>query len=111
VSATATYTDLFKQASASAEAQMVKEAVGKLLLGAGLLGLGGVGGSLLGRHLEQKKLEDKLMKERALTFGAGALAGLAGPQVVNKLRGLGSSGLTGYGDYGDYYTPDQFGSI
>ena len=111
--AAATYADLFKQASASDEVRMVKEAVGKYLAGAGLLGLGGLGGTLLGKKLEREKAEEQLLKERALTFGAGALAGIAGPPLLKKIQqSAGSSGLTSYGGDDYYgYIPDQFGSI
>jgi hypothetical protein len=101
------YADLFKEASASEEVELVKEALGPLgkalaLSGAGLGG--GLIGLTAGKHIAQQKAEEEAARQKALVFGAGALSGLVAPSLLKKLKGVAGTGL-GPGDaYYDEFT-------
>ena len=91
-----TYADIFKEASASGEVAFVKEALGTLekalLLGGGGLGAGLLG-AVVGKRGAQQEAEEAMSRQKALTFGAGALSGLVAPTLLNKLKGVAGVGL------------------
>ena len=101
------YADLFKEASASEEVAFVKEALGTLekalLLGGGGLGAGLLGAAI-GKRSARQEAEEEINRQKALTFGAGALSGLAVPALLKKLKGVASTGLGPDNAYYDEFT-------
>lgn len=101
------YADLFKEASASEEVGFVKEALGTLgkalLLGGGGLGAGLIGAAI-GKHNAKAEAEREMAKQKALTFGAGALSGLVAPALLKKLKSAAGAGLGPNDAYYDEFT-------
>lgn len=101
------YLDLFKQAQASEEVGFVKEALGPLgkalaLSGAGLGG--GLIGLAAGKHSARRAAEEEAARQKALTFGAGTLAGLVTPTLLKKLKGAAGMGVSPGDAYYDEFT-------
>jgi len=93
------YTDMFKTASRQIKTSSAWQKAMPWLAGGGLLSAGV--GIPLAHRMAAQKAKEEAQKERAMTFGAGALAGLFGPTLLKRLRsatGLGISPDMGYTD-------------
>jgi len=101
------YAELFKEASASEEVAFVKEALGTLgkalLLGGGGLGAG-LAGAAIGKRSARQEAEEQMNRQKALTFGAGALSGLVAPSLLKQLKGAAGLGLGPNNAYTDEFT-------
>jgi len=101
MTATETYAQLFKLASASSEVQEIKKLAqggfGQILRHpAAMLGLGALGAgiptALIAKSRAESAAEDARLRTRNLSFGAGLASGLVAPtllKTLSKATGLG----------------------
>lgn len=99
------YTELYRLTNERVKTAAAWKEVLPWLAGGGALAAGA--GIPLAYRQGRKSSEEEASAQRPITFGAGALAGLAAPMLIKKLRESAASGLlsgpgTGGGTYNDF---------